>query len=145
MKMMIVKTLSRLCKKQNSSQNVLYNPCNHYTVHWHSMAGGEQESSLDFLFFSRIPLMCTLGAFLISFEGMNILFIVEDPRATSRCRTGIKALFLDNLDILNVYCVSCCHTHSHSISFLIQSLLRLFYVRFTPFNINTHCLRPVKG
>ena len=62
--------------------------------------------------------MCTLGAFLVSSWGMNILFIVEDPRATSRCRTGIKALFLDNLDIFHVYCVSCCHTHSHSISFL---------------------------
>ncbi len=33
-------------------------------------------------FLSRIPLMCTLGAFLILFEGMNYLFIVEDPHAT---------------------------------------------------------------
>ena len=73
--------------------------------------------SSAYILFER--LYYTLGAFLISFEGMNMLFIVEDPRATSRCRTGIKALFLDNFDILNVYCVSCCHTHSHSISFLI--------------------------
>ena len=77
------------------------------------------------IFLSRIPLMCTLGAFLISFEGMNTLFIVEDPRATSRCRTGIKALFLDNFDILNVYCVSCCHTQSLHI--LPYSILLHFF------------------
>ena len=37
-----------------------------------------------------------------SFEGMKNSFIVEDPHAASRCRSEIKALFLDDLDIINV-------------------------------------------
>ena len=73
------------------------------------------------IFLSRIPLMCTLGAFLISFEGMNILFIVEDPRATSRCRTGIKALFLDNFGYFK--CILCeLLSHAQSLHILPYSI-----------------------
>ncbi len=54
--------------------------------------------------------------FIFLFEGMNYLFIVEDPHATSRRRTGIKALFLDNMFIFVLYRVICCHTHIHSIT-----------------------------
>ena len=51
------------------------------------------------IFLLRIMLKFTLGAFLISFEGVNILFIVEDHRVISRCRRGEMVLFLDNSDI----------------------------------------------
>ena len=60
--------------------------------------------------------MYTLGAFLILFEGMDHLFIVEDPRATSRRRTVIKASSLDNCLYSSMYRVDCCHTHIHSIT-----------------------------
>ena len=47
---------------------------------------------------------------------MNHSFIVEDPQATSRCRTGIKAPSLDNcLYFFNVSCDLLSHAHSYHI------------------------------
>ena len=83
------------------------------TSPWLALHGGwGTRDSLWIL--SRIPLMYTLGTFLILFEGMNHLFIVEDPKATSRHRTGIKAPSLHNCLYFSMYRVIYGHTHIHS-------------------------------
>ena len=42
----------------------------------------EGNKSVVLIFLSGIPLMCMQDTFLISFECVNMLFIVEDPQTT---------------------------------------------------------------
>ncbi len=59
--------------------------------------------------------------------GYEHLFIVEDPRATSRCRTGIKAPSLDNcLYFFHVSCDLLSHAHSYHILSLYIFFQSLF-------------------